>query len=358
MPGVNLNLPIPSLADTQTQVVTKTAQALTLINTDLAAKVVSSEIDINANLGLNGFALTNVGSLQFSNSTVSALPGNIFYSNGEWFLVDSTGSVQITSNGAINLAVVGAIGGDYSTVNALLSYDSANTRYRFFGSGGTALVDTDARNYVANGAAAGKVTFGVDSSLATNITFNVKSVPTSNIGILGYDASVGAVVNGSTITAPTTFSNTTTFGSTIVASGLIQHPAYTTEIPLFVGEETQTNVQTGATGLTGIVSGNVSVWSSSPFGICGLRTNDIVQSVTVRFSKITTDVATVTIKKRTVGGVTSTVASTGGSTTSSGSVDVTATISAPTAMLTRERWWVELGFKQATITAATVSWTQ
>lgn len=357
MPGINLNLPIPSLSDTQTQVVTKTAQALTLINSDLADKVTTAEININANLPFNGLAGVNIGYLQFADALPPLAPGTLAYINGEWFMIDSTGSIKITSNGAINLAVVGAIGGDYSTAGALVSYDSANTRYRFFGSGAAALVDLDARNLALN-VSTGKVIFGADSSVTGTVVFNVKSVPSSGTGLLGYDASIGAVVDGSTITTSPTFTGQPVFTNNTTFNGLIKHPAYTTEIPMFVGEETQTNVQTGAGQLTHIVSTNPSVWSSSPLGICGLRTNDIVQSVTVRMNKVTTALATVAIKKRAVGGSTTTVATTGGTSTATGVVDITATVTSPTAIVTRERWWVEISFTNAAITASTVSWTQ
>lgn len=360
MPGIDLNLPIPSLSDTQTQVVTKTAQALFAVNADLAAKVVTSEIDINANLPINGFGLTNVGSAQFATSTPITTPGTIFYYNGEWFVVDSTNVVQLTSNGGINLAVVGAIGGDYTSANALVSYDSANSRYRFFGSGATSLVDLDARYIVANATgAAGKVTFGADSALATNIAFNVKSVPAAAIGILGYDASVGAVVDGSTITAATSFTNNITFTNTVTFNGLTKHTTWSTEIPMFVGEETQTNVQTGAGQLTGVVSANPSIWSSSPLGICGLRVNDVVQSIVVRITKASAALATVSIFKRAAGGSTTAVPLNAGNTsTATGAVDITATVTTPTAIASRERWWVQIAFTNASVTAATVNWTQ
>lgn len=358
MPGVNLNLPIPLLSDTQTVVVTKTAEALDAINTDLAAKVTSSEIDINANLPFNGFAGTNVGSLIFADSLLAPQPGMILYTGGEWYMVDSTGTVKITSNGAINLSSTGAIGGDYGTASALVSYDSANTRYRFLGSGGTSLVDLDARKYAANNTTSGRVFFGVDSSVTSDLNFIVKSLPTSSVGILGYDASAGAVVDGSTITAPQTFSNTVNFSNAVTFSGLVKHPAYTTEIPLFVGEETQTNVQTGAGQLTGIVSANPSVWSSSPLGICGLRTNDVVQSITVRMNKLSTATATVSLFKRAVGGASTAVTLTGNTSSASGVVDITAVVSSPVAIATRERWWVQIAFTNASVSAATVSWTQ
>lgn len=372
MPGVDLNLPIPSLSDTQTQVVTKTAQALTLIDADLAAAVLPSEININSALSFNGNPATNVGYVTLGGGTPGAvIPGTMYYNNGEWFLVDSTGTIQITSNGFINVSGTGGIGGDYIAVGALVSYNSAGSKYIFFGNGAVSIVDIDVRKVILEGAGPATVTIGVDASLVTNKVVNFKSLPTVNVGLLAYDAAAQAIVDGSTvaITQPTTFTGLTTFNGVPTfnaaanfAAGFTgtDHNTYTKEIPFTLGP-TSNNVSLAATDQVLTSATGTWLWRSEPYD---LTVGEKVTSLLLRLSRAVgnANIAAAVKKRNVVTGAVTTVNS--NTYTSTGAGDLTVTVASPTAIASRERWYAEVsgdttgsGGLQDAILGAAVTWT-
>lgn len=359
MPGVDLNLPIPALSDTQATVITKVAQALTAIENDLTPRVTSNEININTPLSFNGLGAENLGYATFNGTPSSVVSGTIFFS-GEWFLVTAAGTIQLTNNGALNISIGGGIGGDYGAVSALVTYDNANTRYRFFGSSAASLVDLDARNFVSNGTLA-KVTISVDPTFAVNRIFNFKSLPTSGIALLTYDSVSSSVTDGSAapITANHTFSGVSTFTGNIVANALIKHTAWSKELP-FTSGPGSTNLANfagpGVDGLAPATPGVAFTWVSEPFG---LRKDDIVNSVVCRITKGSAGTTTLSIRKKDAAGTITTVES--ATSTSVGTGDITCTVAAPVAIGARERWFLQFDSTTSaadTITNASVSWTQ
>lgn len=192
MPGVDLNLSLPSLSDPFSTILSKTLVALAAIEDDLAGKIVSSEIDINASLSMAGNALTSIGSLLLLGGNAPTAAGSVYYSNGEFYMIDATGVIQITSNGSLNTAAVGTIVGDYGGVNpARVSYNDASGEYRFTEDTGI-WADLVADDLVLNGTA-GSVRFGVDASVTTARQFLVKDIPTSGVSCLVYDASTSTL---------------------------------------------------------------------------------------------------------------------------------------------------------------------
>lgn len=361
MPGINLNLPIPSLSDTQTIVITKIAQALTSINTDLTAQIIPSEISINSTLHYNGNGLDTLGFATFASIIPPApLPGTLYYI-GEWFVTTPVGAIQLTNAGALNLSSVGGIGGDYSAVSALVSYDNANTRYRFFGGAGTSLVDLDARKLALEGSSA-IVTFGVDPALVTNKTINIKALPTVGIGLIAYDATNTAIVDATAtaITATTTFTADQIFNGNITTNGLTKHTtAYSAELSL-VPEYTSGTYQypnnSGASDAILQVSSKVG-WQ--PLTSQGLRVNDKLQTAVLRVSKAAADTLTATIFKQVLGGAPVIIQQ--NTTTTIGTSDLIITVGVPVAIASRERWWIELSTTAggtATVRGVTMTWTQ
>lgn len=338
MPGIELNLPIPSLSDTQTQVVTKTAQALTLIDADLAASVLPSEININSALSFNGNPATNLGYLTMGGGTPGAvIPGAMYYSGGEWFVVDSVGTIQLTNGGIINIAGSGGIGGDYVAVNALVSYDSAGSKYKFFGAAAASFVDVDVRKVILEGAGPATVTIGVDASLIANKVVNFKSLPTANVGLVAYDASAQAIVDGSTnnITAAHTFTGALTFSAGYTG---IDHGSYTKEVPFTLGPGSSgVNIST----FDKVTSTTAAwTWRSEPLDI------DVGHKISTVLARITKpavpDNVTVSLKKINV--TTGTISNIQSATTGTvaATVDVPINIASPTAAVARERWYIEV----------------
>lgn len=140
MPGTALNLDLPDLSEDLSTIVAKIVTALSAISDDLTPKIVASEININAGLSFNGNALTGLGSTTLVSGNVPTSPGSIYYSGGEFYVIDATGPIKLTQLGNIAVAGVKGIGGDYGNVgnSALVYFDNLSGEYRFFDGTGTA----------------------------------------------------------------------------------------------------------------------------------------------------------------------------------------------------------------------------
>ena len=97
--------------------------------------VPSAGIGVNADLSFASFAMTATKAVTFTEqlpasvtSYASALFANSVDHNLYWRNSSGT-NVQITAGSTLNVSIVGGIGGDYSTVAALFSYDDATRRY-------------------------------------------------------------------------------------------------------------------------------------------------------------------------------------------------------------------------------------
>ena len=82
-----------------------------------------------------GFSITGAKALTLAEQTTSAVAAYadaIFVNSADhnlYFRNAAGTNVQITSGSTLNVSIVGGIGGDYSSVSALLSYDDATKRY-------------------------------------------------------------------------------------------------------------------------------------------------------------------------------------------------------------------------------------
>lgn len=135
MIGTDLNLSLPTLADTYSAAIAKVATALQAIEDSIAQKATPAGLDITSNLSIGGNHLTNVGGiiLAAGNSPTSA--GSLYYTGGNFYAKDATGVIQLTAGGAINLSAIGAIGGDYGSGPESFNYDLASTEFRARASG-------------------------------------------------------------------------------------------------------------------------------------------------------------------------------------------------------------------------------
>lgn len=132
MIGTDLSLSLPSLADTYSVAIAKVAVALQAIEDSIADLATPAALDITGNLSIGGNHLTNVGGLILVSGNSPTSAGSIYYSGGNFYAKDATGVIQLTSSGGINVAGIGAIGGDYGGVNpASVDYDDASGQYRF-----------------------------------------------------------------------------------------------------------------------------------------------------------------------------------------------------------------------------------
>lgn len=222
MPGSNLNLDLPSLSDTMATVVSKLVAAVSAIEDDLAPKITAGELNINAALDMGGNALTDCTSVQLAAGNTPSAVGSIFYENGEFFAIDAAGTVQLTLNGAVNVASQGGFTGDYGKpgVNAQAYYDSASTQYRFF-SDTAVYADLVARNLFLEGSG-GNVEIKNDPSLATSYTVTLPAALPSAARPLFIDdtgalsTTHGCLINRAVFTASGTYTPTAGVKSILV----------------------------------------------------------------------------------------------------------------------------------------------
>ena len=95
--------------------------------------VPSAGIGINANLTFAGFSATNVKAVAFTAqaSSPGLLTAWVKSSDSELYFSDELArDVKLTSNGAVNIAAVGGITGDYVAATAAVYYDDAAKTYR------------------------------------------------------------------------------------------------------------------------------------------------------------------------------------------------------------------------------------
>lgn len=88
------------------------------------------------NLDLNNTYIDDIKYARFFEQgvTPAASPiGRIEYYNGNFYMVNSAGAVQVTAGAALNFTAVGGIGGDYGGANpASVRFVDAATRYDFY----------------------------------------------------------------------------------------------------------------------------------------------------------------------------------------------------------------------------------
>jgi len=131
MIGTDLNLTLPSTADTYSTAITKVATALQAIEDSIADAATPAGLDITANLSIGGNHLTNVGGVVLAAGNSPSTAGSLYYSGGNFYLKDATGVIQVTSGGALSITSAEGITGDYGSGPEELTYDNASGEYRF-----------------------------------------------------------------------------------------------------------------------------------------------------------------------------------------------------------------------------------
>lgn len=134
MIGTRPAVTVPLLSDTMATVVAKTAASLNLIADSVADLATPAGLNVAANLSFQGNWATSVGGVVLVDGNAPTAAGGFYYHSGEFYLIDSTSVVQVTSLGHLNAAGFGGIGGDYGAagVTALVSYNNATSQYRFY----------------------------------------------------------------------------------------------------------------------------------------------------------------------------------------------------------------------------------
>lgn len=138
LPNISLELP-----DTGSDIGTWGA----IVNADLrlvdahdhtsgkGVRIVTSALNINADLSFGGFAALDVGKIDFSPVAALAAGAVTLFVNSadnELYWRSNGGTnVKLTSGTSLNTSLVGGIVGDYTSVSAEVAYDDSLDRYTF-----------------------------------------------------------------------------------------------------------------------------------------------------------------------------------------------------------------------------------
>ena len=134
-----MNLTLPTVSSTiGPDWATQLNAALTTIDSHdhssgKGTKVPVSGLNINDDLNFNNNSQTNVGATTYQSlSAVLSTLNTLYVKDGDLYFNDSAGSnVRLTASGSINLASLGAIGGDYGTGGSSIYYTDSTKTYTF-----------------------------------------------------------------------------------------------------------------------------------------------------------------------------------------------------------------------------------
>lgn len=174
------------------------------------AQIPSAGLNINSDLGFNGYNATLLRSVRLSSQAaslatandkncLSVVSGDLYYNNG------SGTAIQLTSGSGLNAASIGGIGGDYGTSSASVSYSDTTKVFSFTQSSGvTAKIGCGDLAIYENVSSANPITIKSPSSLASSYTLTLPpSLPGTGSGFLRVSSAgvMGALVeaDGSTV---------------------------------------------------------------------------------------------------------------------------------------------------------------
>jgi len=93
-----------------------------------------SGLNINADLPMGGYALTNLSKISFSTIAAPSSGSKALFvgaDNELYWRTNAGVNVKLTNGTSINTTLVGGIVGDYAAVGAEVAFDDANKRYTF-----------------------------------------------------------------------------------------------------------------------------------------------------------------------------------------------------------------------------------
>lgn len=220
-----------------------------------------------------------------------SLPGSLFVSSADHelhFLDASLRDVKVTNAGAVNVSIVGGIGGDYSAAGALFSFDDATDRYLAQQQGsprpwaGIAIGNLDLYEQAAS--IVNRVRLKSPAALAASYDVTMPAALPGSTQMLQLSAA-GAVTASNTVANAVTLSSTLSVGSTLGVTGLITATAgLTAAANQHVTVSGTGRYKFGAMELTvpaaafqQLTAGGVQALNSNGYWVFGAPPNDTVE---------------------------------------------------------------------------------
>jgi hypothetical protein len=247
--------------------------------TGKGVKVPMAGLNVNADLAFAGYSITGMKALAFTPVAAASIAGyssglfaNLDDANNLYFRNSSGVNVKIVDGSTLNVSIVGGIGGDYSSVSALLDYDDATDTYRFRQETSASVrqyakiksADLVLAEYIAAGGATvptNFVTLKSPSALAASYSLTMPTALPAT-GTLMYLDAAGQVATTGTIDQSITFASNRNI--TLAGTGVIKHGTWRRGKLCEVSAVTGGSVSVGATG-TGsqsacIMAASTSIW--------------------------------------------------------------------------------------------------
>lgn len=207
----NMNIILPTLGQDSGQWDDKLNAALTLVDahdhtSGKGPRVPTAGININADLAFGGYGPTGLGKAAFNAVTALTTGSKTLFvssADNELYWRNNGGTnVKLTSGSTINIALVGGIVGDYSSVGAEVAYSDADKVYTFKQNGSpkpwARIASGPVRIYEYNTTETVYVELAINAALASSYTLTLPAaLPGSTL--LCQVAASGAVSFSNTI---------------------------------------------------------------------------------------------------------------------------------------------------------------
>lgn len=275
--------------------------------TGKGVKVPSAGLNINADIswasGGSNFAISDLRALDFvpkAASTVAALADALFSNsddaNNLYWRNHSGTNVRITNGATLDVTLVGGIGGDYTSVGALFSFDDATDSYWAQQQGGprpwARLRVGDVDIYQTAASIVNRVRLQSPAALAASYALTLPPTLPASPAFLQSTAA-GVMTLSNTITQPVTATD----------------QRYTTAQELFLGAQLcldRLGTHTKLTGATSLATNRIQLAASANPLVWPIpcRVGDTITGYTVRCRKLTNNTNTIAARIFNISGTT------------------------------------------------------
>lgn len=203
-------------------------------STGSGVKIKPSGIDVNADLTMAGYSLTNLRAACFTAQASFATARSLWVRSSDQALVWRSASgtdYKLADSSGINVSLVGGIGGDYAAASALVYYDDTAQAYRFLEAAPlpnswSRVQCGDVDLYEHASGISTRVRLSSPTGLAASYALTFPAALPGSTSLLQV-SSAGAITASNTVANAVTFSSSViantslAVGTTLVASGLI-----------------------------------------------------------------------------------------------------------------------------------------
>lgn len=325
--GSPLTNSVPAVGTSGTGYATTINALLNEIKTYLEGTVPYSSLS-GTELDMTNLPIVNISYSKFYDQGATpstAIVGRLVYANGEFWAVNASGAIQITSGLGLNASGIGGIGGDYGGSNpALVSFVDTSSRYDFYD-------DRTTSTWAYQRSRGLDIAAGATSTTVCQIRFGgagsytltlPPSLPASNRSAIVLD-STGAMLKND---ATNTITNDLYLAGTTRVREIGRKKTYGFSFytDRLVGTGSAWSSSESADITKGVIIGTVGTSGGVTKQIDGLDVGTTITSVNVRINKQSTGTASCALFKCKDGTVTA-ISLTGGTSSTSGWQNLTLT---------------------------------